>query len=376
VCRSPPTNPPGGGRIDDAAAFDRWLPPARAAVLLLAFLSIALFAAGVPFRVEELRAFDFAARSQSDIARTLDPARVQLALELLHPSPTFFARVYVALEIVFALTFVLIAALVARHRASPWWSLSMALMLALFGTAVVPTMMALMPSYPFLDRPISVINALGWTLLEVFLLLFLFPTGRFVPTWAKYPSAAWAFWSISWSAFPSLPTNPLFWPPALAFGLSIGWFAVGMASKVYRYRVISGPEERRRARWVLLGLAVAIVVGIIVNAPNVLWPGSQPTSQGAALYASLRLPATLVAVLPFPISIGIAILRYRLLDVDVIINRTLVWGAVTLLLSLADIRSVLLLQQILAPITDGSNLAVAMATLLVAAIFQPLRSTA
>jgi hypothetical protein len=76
-------------------------------------------------------------------------------------------------------------------------------------------------------------------------------------------------------------------------------------------------------------------------------------------------------VLAIPVSIGVAVLKYRLFDIDRLINRTLVYGLLTAILGLGYIGAVLILSQALGQ--DRSNLAVAGATLAVAALFQPAR---
>jgi hypothetical protein len=135
-----------------------------------------------------------------------------------------------------------------------------------------------------------------------------------------------------------------------------------IGSLVVRYRR-SGMVERLQIRWIAFGGLVFLMIGLVLLAVV-----------GNAGEFSPGLEAVdVVANLAIPISIGIAMLRYRLYDIDVVINRALVYGALTAVLAGAYLGLVLLLGLALAPLTSQSDLAIALSTLAVAALFQPVR---
>jgi hypothetical protein len=131
-------------------------------------------------------------------------------------------------------------------------------------------------------------------------------------------------------------------------------------SVVYRYRRSAG-EQRQQLKWfaaALLGTAAFVLLNALADA---LAGVSAPDALFLAVIATI------------PISIGIAILRHRLYDIDVVINRTLVYGGLTATLAAAYLGSVLLLQLVLRPVTEKSDLAIAGSTLAVAALVGPAR---
>jgi hypothetical protein len=134
---------------------------------------------------------------------------------------------------------------------------------------------------------------------------------------------------------------------------------------VRRFRGSTG-LARQQLKWVALAGAVA---GVLLLLNLVSWFVDLRNVD------DLRSALIGVAMAVFPVAVGIAILRYQLYDVDVVINRAIVYSVLTAILAATYLSLVLLLQVALQPVTDSSDLAVAGSTLLVAALFRPARSS-
>jgi hypothetical protein len=153
----------------------------------------------------------------------------------------------------------------------------------------------------------------------------------------------------------------------IGVALTVGLLVAAATSLALRLRRSRG-RERQQLKWFATGAAVAAV----------LFGGVLATTLSASLRDSAEVTAVtdVVVALAFvalPVSAGVAILRHRLYDIDVVINRTLVYGALTATLAGAYVATVLLLQVVLRPVTEESGLAVAGSTLAVAALFRPAR---
>ncbi len=141
--------------------------------------------------------------------------------------------------------------------------------------------------------------------------------------------------------------------------------AASCLSLVVRYRR-AGRVQRRQLQWVALSLpAVLVLMGASVVVE------STRSGAGADDAANGLVSLGLAFV---PVAMAVAMLRQRLYDIDVVINRTLVYGSLTALLAGVYLGSVLLLQLVLAPLTATSDLAVAASTLAAAALVRPARS--
>jgi hypothetical protein len=141
------------------------------------------------------------------------------------------------------------------------------------------------------------------------------------------------------------------------------------ASLVLRVRRSTG-VARQQLKWFA---AAAVFAGLTLAGPTTLFNlavTGDPTAQTVKAFEIL----TMIALLTVPIAVGIAVLRYRLYEIDRLISRTIGWAIVTGLLVAAFVVLVLGLSSILEPLTGGSTLAVTGSTLVTAALFAPLRN--
>jgi hypothetical protein len=214
-------------------------------------------------------------------------------------------------------------------------------------------------------------------LLPTSLLLLLFPDGRLPsPRWR--PVARGAALGIAGSVVGyALRAGPLEDFPQIANPYGVDSPIVGMVgvagsivaagslvasvvSLIVRLRSV-GSEQRQQIKWLAYGGAV-VVCGVCVGGLTILW--SVPVS----------IVIMSVSLLGLPVFTGIAILRHRLYDIDIIINRTLVYGSLTATLVALYFGGIVLLQRLFVLLTgQQSTLAVVASTLLIAALFTPLR---
>jgi hypothetical protein len=217
-----------------------------------------------------------------------------------------------------------------------------------------------------------------WILVPSTFLLLLFPDGRLLSrrwrrvAWCAGLGMAGGFVTQgltpgSLEDYPQLTNpfgvhSPLLDPlTGLSFLLNIVGVVGSAASLIVRFRRARG-ELRQQIKWLAFAGAIAAVTFLV----------------GIAVYdvvgETVANVTIMLGVLGLPLAAGIAILRHRLYDIDVVINRALVYGVLTATLAGGYLGAVLLLQLVLNGVTQGSGLAVAASTLAVAALFRPARA--
>jgi hypothetical protein len=204
---------------------------------------------------------------------------------------------------------------------------------------------------------------------------FTFPSGHFVPRWTRYVSGLFALWVAA--IFFSPAANPYNWSlvPLAVYATSL-YTLLGFA-QVYRYQRVSTLTQRQQTKWVVFGILATLVANVVFNldVPGLLWPGVKQPGLQHGLYNLVSVPLYFGVMLLPMLTISMAILRYRLWNIDIIIRRTLVYSVLTALLAMVYFGSVVLLQLVLRGLTgqEQSQLVTVFSTLAIAALFAPLR---
>jgi hypothetical protein len=153
----------------------------------------------------------------------------------------------------------------------------------------------------------------------------------------------------------------------------IGLFISAAAAQIYRYARVSTPPQRQQTKWVVVGLIGSLALMTTWMVIAVFYPPDQHSVE--RIYALLiSVPLIVFFAMLLPLSFTFSILRYKLWDIDVLIQRTLSYGALTLALGAVYFGSVVLLQLLFTTlIGQQSPAAVVVSTLVIAALFSPLR---
>ena len=277
----------------------------------------------------------------------------------------------VALNFAFACCYITVAGLLFWHKSDDRMALFASFTLVTFVITFSQTVSSLPQAW---QLPVQFVNFLGSVCIG--LLFYLFPTGRFVPRWTRWVSVGViVFWGAQ-SFFPSSPSSPFARFLVLEIVTIIGFISfIGtmVVTQVYRYRKVSSPIQRQQTKWVVFGTTVALLGYTVVDLPYGLLAPHFPTNLLSQL---IVITAINCFVLLIPLSLSFAILHSRLWDIDIIINRTLVYAALTGTLALIYVSLVIGLQSLVHRLTGqvlDSPLVIVGSTLLIAALFQPLR---
>jgi hypothetical protein len=339
----------------------RWLFLARTAWVMLAITALAIVVFSVPSSFEHYRSVCTAA-SEVCSERAVDqptPEGVQ-AFQDAGLSVRTYALLNVVLDKVYQLVWFAVGALIFWRRSDDLMALLVSAFLVSFGPVAVDTTdaEALISSQLAWSLPVLGVNIVGNVCAVLFFLLF--PSGRFAPHWMRWLAVAFCVYQVTSILVPELYSLLAF----LGIVVSLVW------SQIYSYRKFSSPEQRRQTKWVVFGTTLAVAGTFPFQLPVDL------SLVGGDTPLALLLLRTGFAFsfLLVPLSISVAVLRSHLFDIDVLINRTLVYGSLTAMLIGLYLGGIVVLQWVFVSLTgEKSTLAVVASTLLIAALFNPLR---
>ncbi|HEU0028411.1 MAG TPA: hypothetical protein VFQ25_14960 [Ktedonobacterales bacterium] len=358
---SMPTSLSGGGATP---------PLARAGWIAVALATVGLYVYAIPTMYHQAK---IGCQDVRMCANTglLTPSQVaQLPAEGVSLSTA--AMITVAQAVAVMLVFAALATLLFWRRADDPMALLCAYMLILFGAdlgGAIQTISATSAAWFIALTTFEIAGQISWITF-----FCLFPDGRFVPGWTRLVAL---FWAVLWlgAYFPDAPAlQPL---AALRNGPVAIVFILGalVLAQIYRYRRVSNARQRQQTKWVVYGFAVGM--GLFAT---LVFVGGAVLDQSATEGPAGQLTINAIFLILFslvPLTMSIAILRARLYDIDIIIQRTLVYGSLTAVLSSVYLLGVVGAQALLSGITgqvgEQRPLVIVVTTLVIAALFQPLR---
>jgi hypothetical protein len=351
-------------RVGNTRLHGYWLVAARIIWGISALLALGISVAAVPTFFEHLNTACTTARCVDIQLRPHDIA----GLHALGLSLSFYASYLLAVYIFFMLVWFAIGGMIFWRKSDDRVALFVSFFLIIFVLTFNSSMFDTLPSnWQWLVQWLSFIG------LFCFGLFFnIFPDGRIVPRWVIWTVPPALVWEAGRTFFPNSPVNSDNWPSQLGIVSWLVFCGLLIFAQIYRYRYVSTPVQRRQTKWVVFGICAALLGFLVfISLGNLIL-----ALKSGQLANLVGITAIYFFMLLIPISIGIAILRSRLFDIDVIINRALVYSSLTGILALLYFGLVFGLQSLFnrfAGQPAQSPLIIVGSTLIIAALFQPLR---
>jgi hypothetical protein len=325
--------------------------------VLVALLTVALYIADFSVRYERLLHF-----FEGEGSTVLSLGR----------SPRFFALYFMWLDLTTALAYAVTALVIFWRRSDDKIALLLSLALITFGAAITPATDLLQTSTLEWRATLAPLQTLGRGLSII--ALYLFPNGRFVPRWTRPLSVLCALWLLFSLLFPAAPFSWYAWPLSRFVLVFTGWYGSAVFAQIYRYRRHASPLQQQQTKWIVFGFAAAVAGRILFSASEVTWPALRSPSVAHAIWLLVSAHLLWGVLLVVPVTFGIAVLRYRLWEIDIIIRRTLIYSTLTAALALVYVGGVFVLQSLFLALTgQRSQLAIVISTLGSAALFDSLR---
>lgn len=261
-----------------------------------------------------------------------------------------------------------------RRRPGDRMALFLSFYLMVYGVMAVGLVRFLEPTVPGAAASVA---AMVFTLIIFpanYYLFVLFPDGRFVPGWTRWAALVTIFISplfiviqiSGWNY-----TDPRFLPAYIFSSVcTLGIMSSVLYAQIYRYRHVSNHRQKQQTKWVVFGLGICF---FLLGATGIPWFYSftLPPDKQFPVWLAANDAIYYLAFAFIPVSLTIAVMRERLYDVDIIINRTLVYGVLTACTMGIYVFMVGYLGNLVR--VQNKSIIAFLATGLVAILFQPLR---
>jgi hypothetical protein len=339
----------------------RWLLLARLGWVVLVVLTLAIFFAILPVFVAQLQTPCAGSACQY---LQLTPGQAE-TLKGIGLSPGDYAAYVLALTLASVMVCLGVSTLIVWRRSDDRMAMLVALLLVTLGPDIATGSVSESPSSWWM--PAACLYFLSLAL--VVLVFLLFPSGRFVPGFLRWTLVVFLAGLVPNAFIQLFITNTLV--GHLSWLVLLGELVIVMGVQLYRYRRVSSPLERQQTKWVFFGFAVVVTVAAGGELLGLIFPVL--ASPGSLYWLAYNVVGFLLPLL-LPLSFGFAMLRSRLWEIDVLINRTLVYSTLTASLALIYVGLVIGLQALLRGIISQDNgVATVISTLAIYALFGPLR---
>ena len=235
-------------------------------------------------------------------------------------------------DILLMFGFSVIAGILIVNRSDDWFAIFTSLFLIVFGARItnLANNIAQTPGYQTQGGLILAFGDIGIVLFSM-----LFPNGKFTPKWLKYLVP---FLFITMLGIYIFPASPAHWlnltDNGIYFAVTVSWYVIGLSSSIYRYYRASNLAQKQQIRWIFIGTMGPFLWFIIFQVLSYFFPALTASDVAAVSFQTIARLASIFMFLMLPLSVAISIVQTRLFDIDMIINRSLVYGILTIGLGL------------------------------------------
>lgn len=297
-----------------------------------------------------------------------DSQQYKFLLDYFNLPADLYAIYQIAMSSILLIVFTVIAIIVFWRNSTNWMALLLSISILAIGARNTDFPLGvrdLTQSFSVGSLAFMAFSIIGYA--AVVMLLFFFPDGRFGPAWGRYVNAVWLPYLIVAHGLAMVNrSRAQFYEPLLPFAIPIALSVI--YAQVVRYRRLSDTVQRQQIKWVIFGLGLGLACVLVYRLGNAFLPRITGNPDIVFAFSLVTRPIYMIGLIAIPITVTLAILRYRLFDIDLIISRSLVFALLTVVLGTLFAGLVLILQRVI-----QSSVAIAFSALLIGIMFQPIR---